>query len=67
MQNAKCKIAVATHLFQCAIRNAQNPSVILSDDSSPFKGAKKAVAPTEHYNAIVVALERIYDYWIVPA
>ena len=30
----------------------QNPSVIPADDSSPFKGAEKAVAPAEHYNAI---------------
>ena len=30
----------------------QNPSVILADDSSPFKGAEKVVAPAEHYNAI---------------
>lgn len=34
------------------MRNARNPSVILSDDSSPFKGAEIAVAPTEHCNAI---------------
>ena len=32
--------------------DSQNPSVILSDDSSPFKGAEIAVAPTEHCNAI---------------
>ena len=34
------------------MRNARNPSVILSDDSSPFKGAEIVVAPTEHCNAI---------------
>jgi len=46
MRNSQCA-------YQCAIRNAQNPSVKIYDfDSSPFKGAEKAVAPTEHYNAI---------------
>ena len=32
--------------------DSQNPSVILTDDSSPFRGAEIAVAPAEHYNAI---------------
>ena len=35
------------------MHNSQNPSVKIYDfASSPFKGAEKAVAPTEHYNAI---------------
>ena len=38
--------------MRLSMRNSQNPSVILSDDSSPFKGAEIAVAPTELCNAI---------------